>query len=78
MWSTKRWDVTARTGKAFAKTMPDVRRSTVASCEAAAGDPGFSVHVTRVFRRPGRQKVMRTETRTAVYAPSDTVVCATP
>ena len=78
MWSTKRWDVTARTGKDFAKTMPAVRRSAVASCEAAAGDPGFSVHVTRVFRRPGQEKVMRTETRTAVYAPSDTVVCATP
>ena len=32
MWSTKRWDVTARTGKAFAKKMPAVKRSTVASC----------------------------------------------
>ncbi len=43
-----------------------------------AGSPGFSVHVTRVFRRPGHEKVMRTEKHTAVYGPSDTVVCATP
>ena len=78
MWSTKRWAVTARTGEAFAKKEPATTHSTKASCEASAGSPGFSVQVTRVFRRPGRHKVMRTEEQTAVYGPSDTVVCATP
>jgi vancomycin resistance protein YoaR len=78
MWSTKRWAVTARTGRAFAKSKPSITQSTKASCEAAAGSAGFSVHVTRVFRRPGHEKVMRTERHTAVYGPSDTVVCATP
>ncbi len=78
MWSTKRWVVTARTGRAFAKNRPPITHSTKASCEDAAGSAGFSVHVTRVFRRPGQEKVMRTERHTAVYGPSDTVVCATP
>ena len=78
MWSTKRWTVTARTGEAFAKKEPATTHSIKASCEASAGSPGFSVQVTRVFRRPGRHKVMRTEEQTAVYGPSDTVVCATP
>ena len=78
MWSTKRWVVTARTGRAFAKTGPAITHSSRASCEATAGSPGFSVHVTRVFRRPGHEKVMRTEEHTAVYTPSNTVVCATP
>jgi hypothetical protein len=78
MWSTKRWVVTARTGRAFARTGPAITHSSRAGCEAAAGSPGFSVHVTRVFRRPGHEKVMRTEKHTAVYTPSNTVVCATP
>ncbi len=78
MWSTKHWAVTARTGRAFARNRPATMHSTKASCEAAAGSPGFSVHVTRVFRRPGHEKVMRTEMHTAVYGSSDTVVCATP
>ena len=78
MWSTKHWAVTARTGRAFARNRPAITHSARASCEPATGSPGFSVHVTRVFRRPGHEKVMRTEKRTAVYGPSDTVVCATP
>ena len=78
MWSTKHWDISARTGKAYAKKQPAIKRSTKASCEAAVGYPGFSVDVTRVFRRPGQDEVVRTERSTAVYDPSDTVVCETP
>ncbi len=78
MWSTKHWDVAVRTSKAYAKKTPAIKRSSKASCEAAVGYPGFSVDVTRVFRRPGRDAVVRRERRTAVYDPSDTVVCETP
>ncbi len=78
MWSTKHWDVSARTSKAYAERQPAIKRSRKASCEAAVGYPGFSVDVTRVLRRPGQEKVVRKEKHTAVYDPSDTVVCETP
>lgn len=78
LWSTRHWDITIRTGKEFRKRQPAVRHHRGASCEAAVGYPGFSVHVYRVFHRPGRQKAVRTERSTAVYAPSETVVCDTP
>ena len=78
LWSTRRWDVTTRTGTEFHRRQPAVRHRRGASCEAAVGYPGFSVHVYRVFHRPGQQRPVRTERTTAVYEPSDTVVCDTP
>ncbi len=75
LWSTKAWDVTLRTGKRHDRRPPRVVHKTGAACGAAIGYPGFSVDVTRVFRKPGRKSVDHRQTTTTVYLPSNSVVC---
>lgn len=78
MWSTKHWDVAAKTGQRYAKKKPKIRHRHGAGCEAAVGYPGFSVDVLRIFRKPGSSTVDHQERTRSVYKPSSTVVCETP
>ncbi|SDS47865.1 Vancomycin resistance protein YoaR, contains peptidoglycan-binding and VanW domains [Nocardioides scoriae] len=75
MWSTKRFDVEARTSERYAFTAPSTRYLTDEDCEEATGSSGFSVDVFRDFRAPGSEKVLRTEKFHTDYIPSDAVVC---
>ncbi|RYJ00574.1 MAG: hypothetical protein EON52_23355, partial [Actinomycetales bacterium] len=76
MWSTKYWDIEAgvsakrnfRTGSTIYDTSPQ--------CTPQAAIQGFDVDVTRTFKQNG--KVVKTETKTAVYRAGDAVVCGPP
>lgn len=75
MWSTKVWDITARTSERFNFTQPATRTLTGEDCYPNTGYQGFDVVVTRVFRRTGSDEVARTERFPTTYIPSDTVIC---
>ena len=75
MWSTKRWGVTARTGPRTAVLRPTVRYVADQPCQPVTGSAGFGVDVTRVFRRPGRGTVVRSDVFHTDYQPGDTVRC---
>ncbi|WP_445257704.1 VanW family protein [Nocardioides aurantiacus] len=78
MWSTKRFDVESRTSERYAFTSPATRTLDDEDCEEAIGTSGFSVDVFRDFKRPGSEKVLRTEKFHTDYVPADTVVCEPP
>lgn len=78
MWSTKRWDIESRTSDRYAFTSPQVRTLDDEDCEEAVGTGGFSVDVFRDFKRPGSEKVLRTEKFHTDYIPADTVRCEPP
>ena len=78
MWSTRQWDVTAVTGPRTDVRQPSVRYVRAGTCEPASGSPGFGVDVTRVFRRPGSGKVLRSDTYHTDYQATDTVRCGRP
>ena len=75
MWSTKTWDIKARTSSRYAFTEPDVRTLSGSDCVPNTGYEGFQVDVTRVFRRAGQARIDHTERMHATYIPSDTVIC---
>jgi vancomycin resistance protein YoaR len=75
MWSTKVWDISARTGDRYAYTSPDTRYLEGEDCVPNTGYSGFQIVVTRVFRRAGEEAVHHTERFHTTYIPSDTVVC---
>jgi vancomycin resistance protein YoaR len=78
MWSTKVWDITTRTSDRYNRTQPDTRRLDTADCYPNEGYGGFDIDVKRFFRRPGSSELVRTQTFTTTYTPSDTVICTDP
>ncbi|WP_185996455.1 VanW family protein [Nocardioides campestrisoli] len=78
MWSTKVWDITSTTSGRYAFTAPETRTLSTPDCYPNSGYGGFTVDVKRIFRRPGSNKVVKSETFTTTYTPSDTVVCQPP
>jgi vancomycin resistance protein YoaR len=78
MYSTKVWDIEARASNRYAYTQPEVRYLQTDDCYAYTGSQGFQIDVFRDFRRPGKDKVVRTEKFHTVYTPSDTVRCGKP
>jgi vancomycin resistance protein YoaR len=78
MWSTKTWDITARTGERYNFTEPKTRRLSDPECVDNEGYGGFDIDVFRTFRRPGSPKVVRNERFHTTYTPSDTVICTSP
>lgn len=78
MFSTKVWDIESLTGPRYNATSPQTRTLDTPDCYPNQGYGGFTIDVTRVFRRAGDDEVVRRETVTTVYTPSDTVVCTPP
>lgn len=78
IWSTRRWDVTAKAGKHYDVVKPKTQHRAGSGCEAAVGHPGFSVDVLRAFHKPGSSFVDHQEKTTSVYEPSSKVVCDKP
>jgi len=78
MWSTKTWDIRARTGERYNFTEEETRRVATRKCHANEGYGGFDINVWRDFRRPGSGEVVRTEKFHTRYTPSDTVICTHP
>jgi vancomycin resistance protein YoaR len=75
MWSTRVWDITARTSARYAYVSPDTRYLSGAGCVPNSGYSGFQVDVIRVFHRAGDAAVDHTERMHTSYTPSDSVVC---
>lgn len=75
MWSTKVWDIESITGERYAFTSPETRTLSGDDCIPNAGYGGFTIDVTRVFRRAGESEVQRRERFRTTYTPSDSVVC---
>jgi vancomycin resistance protein YoaR len=78
MWSTKVWDITARTSGRYNYRAPATRHLTTPDCEPNTGWSGFDVDVTRVFRKPGEEAIDHTEKFHTEYTAADTVVCGPP
>ncbi|GII79474.1 hypothetical protein Sru01_44560 [Sphaerisporangium rufum] len=75
LWSTKIYDqVDVLTSARTAITQPGERVDRGSDCVAAAGAPGFTVTVGRVFYRGGKV-VQRDPAQTVVYAPRPRTVC---
>src|SRR5690606_18013621 len=78
MYSTKVWDIESRTSDRYAYTSPGTRTLDTPDCYPHSGYGGFSIDVTRIFKRPGSDEVVKTEKFHTVYTPSDTVICRPP
>lgn len=78
MWSTKVWDIDAKTSARYGYTSPATRTLTTPDCEPHSGWSGFQIDVTRIFRKHGESTVDHTEKFHTDYTPSDTVICKKP
>lgn len=76
LYSTKYWDITTRTGKAYDFTPYKTRTEHFDGCEDTSGARGFSIDVWRYWHRHGSPDVVRTEKMHTVYIPTDTVICS--
>jgi vancomycin resistance protein YoaR len=78
MWSTKYWDITTTTSDRYNFRAPATRTLSTPDCYPNTGYDGFDVDVTRFFRKPGSDDLVRTEKFHTAYTPSDTVICKPP
>ncbi|NYI76023.1 VanW family protein [Nocardioides panzhihuensis] len=75
MWSTKIWDIKARTGDRYDFKSPGKQKITDGNCENTVGAQGFSINVWRDFYKAGTGSKVDTETFKTVYNPQDEVEC---
>ncbi|MDQ4109579.1 MAG: VanW family protein [Actinomycetota bacterium] len=75
MWSTKIWDIKARTGERYDFKSPGKQKITDGNCENTVGAPGFSINVWRDFYNAGSGSKVDTETFKTTYIPQDEVEC---
>ncbi|WP_370249607.1 VanW family protein [Nocardioides sp.] len=78
MYGTKVWDVESVTSDRYAYVAPARRVLDTPDCYPNAGYSGFQVDVTRIFRRPGDDEIVRREVFHTDYIASDTVICRPP
>jgi vancomycin resistance protein YoaR len=78
MYSTKYWDISSTTSDRYNYREPATRTLTTPDCYPNTGYAGFDVDVTRTFRKPGSDEVVKTERFHTAYTPSDTVICKDP
>ncbi|MDP3968612.1 MAG: VanW family protein [Nocardioides sp.] len=75
MYSTKVWDIGTDRSARHNTTQPETRYIDTDDCVANEGYGGFDIDVYRYFRRPGKSEVVKRETISTTYTPSDTVIC---
>ncbi|WP_170225218.1 VanW family protein [Nocardioides albertanoniae] len=75
MWSTKLWDIKARTGERYDFKPPGKQKITDGNCENTSGAKGFSINVWRDFYKPGSGSKVDSEAFKTVYIPQDEVKC---
>ncbi|EGD43321.1 VanW like protein [Nocardioidaceae bacterium Broad-1] len=75
MWSTKIWDIKARTGERYDFKSPGKQKITDGNCENTVGAPGFSINVWRDFYNAGSGTKVDTQTFKTTYIPQDEVEC---
>lgn len=75
LWSTKYWDVDVSTSKPYSHVSPTTKVNPARNCEPSpAGDPGFTVTVSRKVSRGG--KVHDNSSYKWTYSPTHKVVCS--
>lgn len=75
MWSTKIYDIKARTGERYDFKSPGKQKITDGNCENTVGAQGFSINVWRDFYNAGSGSKVDTETFKTTYIPQDEVEC---
>jgi vancomycin resistance protein YoaR len=75
VWSTKTWDIRARSSGPYAYVSPGTQVITGDACVPSTGVSGFQIDVFRDFYRPGSNSRVRTERFHTTYNPLDTVTC---
>ncbi|MFE6649062.1 VanW family protein [Nocardioides sp. NPDC057772] len=75
MWSTKIWDIKARTGERYDFKPFGKQKITDGNCENTVGAQGFSINVWRDFYNAGSGTKVDTETFKTTYIPQDEVEC---
>ncbi|SDK78392.1 Vancomycin resistance protein YoaR, contains peptidoglycan-binding and VanW domains [Nocardioides sp. YR527] len=75
MWSTKIYDIKARTGDRYDFKSPGKQKITDGNCENTVGAQGFSINVWRDFYNAGSGSKVDTETFKTTYIPQDEVEC---
>ena len=75
MWSTKIWDIKARTGERYDFKSPGKQKITDGNCENTVGAQGFSINVWRDFYNAGSGAKVNTQTFKTTYIPQDEVEC---
>lgn len=75
LWSTPYWDITSSSSGRYDVVRPGTRTLTTSDCQRIRGYAGFTVDVTRHFRRHGRSTLDHNEAFHTRYAPADRVVC---
>ncbi|MCW2816239.1 MAG: VanW family protein [Nocardioides sp.] len=78
MFSTKVWDIEDVTSERYAYVSPGTRTLDTPDCVPNTGYSGFQVDVTRIFKRPGSDEVVKREKFHTDYIASDTVICVPP
>jgi hypothetical protein len=74
-WSTQHWEIGTGQSERYNITEEETRYIEGEDCVPNNGYGGFDIDVYRIFREPGSDEVVRRETITTRYTPSDTVVC---
>ena len=74
-WSTKYWDISTGVSDRYNRTEEETRYIDSDECVPHDGYGGFDIDVYRYFRRPGSDEIVRRQTMTTTYTPSDTVIC---
>ncbi|MCD5315238.1 VanW family protein [Kineosporia babensis] len=74
-YGTKYWDITAGKSERSNLRTPETHYDDSDGCVAQSANSGFDVSISRTFRKPGSDKVEKTETFHAVYNAEDTVIC---
>ncbi|WP_460849828.1 hypothetical protein, partial [Nocardioides ultimimeridianus] len=75
LWSTRAWTVSVRRGAHSDPVAPPTRTEHGPGCRPSAGVPGYTVMITRVFRKVGETVIDHSETFRSVTAPVERVVC---
>jgi vancomycin resistance protein YoaR len=75
VWSTKTWDIRARSSGPYAYVSPGTQVISGDACVPSTGVSGFQIDVFRDFYRPGSSNRVRTERFHTTYNPLDTVTC---
>lgn len=78
MWGTKEWDISSSISDRYNERDAGKRYNPSDECIEQHAEDGFDIDVTRIFRRPGSDEVVKTDATHVSYVPSDEVICEAP
>jgi vancomycin resistance protein YoaR len=78
MWGSKEWDITAKNSERYNIRETATRYDPSEECIKQQPVDGFDVDVTREFRKPGSDEVVKTDQTHVSYIAADEVICDDP